>query len=78
MTRGNKVKSKGTQDNSEKDPNWAAQLEEMQGAGVQHGGNDTTTVRTGLEAISKQISELKSELKDDLKTLKEEIKRDVR
>ena len=34
--------------------------------------------RTGLETISKQISELKSELKEDLKMFNDEIKRDVR
>ena len=78
MTRGNRAKSKGNQDKAEEDPNRATQPEEMKEAGAQHGGEDMGAVRTGLEAISKQIRELNTELKGDFKTLKEEIKRDVR
>ena len=64
MTGAKKGKGKGAQDTAGDDS---------------HGGGDSTpgTVHTGLEAINKQISELKSELKEDLKTFKDEIKRDM-
>ena len=79
MTGGKKGKGKGAQDTAGDDSHCAEQAEDdMQGDEGQHGGDSTPgTVRTGLKAINKQISELKSELKEDLKTFKDEIKSDM-
>ncbi|CAL8318217.1 unnamed protein product [Merluccius merluccius] len=80
MVGGKKGKGKGVQDTAENDSHRAERAEDdTRGEEGQHGGDSTPgAVRTGLEAISKQISELKSELKEDLKTFKDEIKRDMR
>lgn len=73
MKRVNKSKGKGMQDKPGKDLNRAEQPEDsMHGEEGQHGDDSAKgTVRMGLEAVSKQISELKSELKRDLKMFKE-------
>ena len=79
MKGANKGKGKGTQDKPGKDLNRAEQTEDDTREEGQYGDDPAPEmVRTGFEAISKQISELKSELKQDLKMLKEEIKHDMR
>lgn len=75
MMAGKKGRGKGAQDTAEKESHRAEQTEDdMRGDEGQHGGDSTPgAMRTGLETISKQISDLKSELKEDLKMFKDEL-----